>query len=271
MNPQHLIASLLVVAFAAVDAAVLLAMRLEGEVWPHWGAIGALGLGFGQTGFAAAYFVQGRANIAMRGAVLILVAGVTGYLGDRATGGDDFPVWWTLMLASSVPLLVVGAVARWYGVRIVHEDDVDREERPQFSIWWLLSLTTAVALAFGVARYLRLPPEELPAVILFSVAINLTPIVCVACGLSWQNAWLAFGLPLLSAPVFGVLLAFTGLPPPRDWLPLAMMSFVQSVCILAVCAVLRLTGYRLRGMRKKIGHEIRDEARRERTDAGEEF
>ena len=249
MKPQHAIAILLVAALAAVDAAALLALRLSGHDWPHLDSIVSLGLAFGQTNLAAAYFVFGRANIALRGAALMLATGGLGCLADYATGSAPLhlAVWWTIMLACAAPLVAVALAVRWLGLRIMHESDPHDERPLQFSIGWLLSLTTAAALLFGIGRYLELPPEELPAVILFCLGINLVPLLCMSCVFGLGHWWLRVGLPAVICPQFGVLLAFTGFPPPKDYIPLGIMTGIQGICILASCAALRVAGYRLAG------------------------
>lgn len=235
---------LLVGAFVALDAAVLLAMRLSGEDWPQITSIVALGLAFGQTAVAATYFIFGRLNVVLRSVLLILVAGAMGYLGNRATGARHFGVWWGVMFGICAPLVVVALLARLRGVRLAHRDDPPGERRWQMSLWELFSLTTAIALQLGVVQFLQMPPESLVEIALFCLTINILPLVCLTSTLGLRQ-WAGWaGGALLFSPLAGVALAYTGFPPP-DIEPLAAMTFVQALCLLAAGSVLRVSGYRL--------------------------
>src|SRR5690606_5537598 len=104
--------------------------------------------------------------------------------------------------------------------------------------------TTAIALQLGVVQFLQMPPERLWEIALFCLTINILPLVCLSCTLG-PRQWAGWaGAVLLFSPLAGVALAYTGFPPP-DIKPLAAMTFVQALCLLATGSVLRVSGYRL--------------------------
>jgi branched-subunit amino acid permease len=245
---QHLWAAmLLMTALAGLDVVALLALQMTGETWPDLLAAAALGLAFGQGSLTALYFAFGRSNIAFRAAVFVAICGAMGYLGSRAVD-REFGMWWTLMLLTSTPLLIGGGIARLLGVQFVHDSDTP-EPRLQFSIVWLISLTTACALLVAVARYLPPPGGRLPKLAYFCLLMNVSPAVAsLAAGCIKR---LRYSLPLLvfALPACGALVGFSGifyLWPTVPFGELAFLGTLQGFVVFVSLCVLKATGYRVR-------------------------
>lgn len=246
---QPLRVAMLLVGLVALDVVALLALQMTGETWPHPLAATVVGLALGQAGLAALYFAFGRSNIAFRAAVHVAACGAMGYLASQATvEGMRFGPWWMVLLAASLPLLVAGFAARMLGVRFGRDSD-SPEPRLQFSIGWLLSLTAAIALVVGVARYLPVPDEQfLPELLWFCLLANGSPALATLTAARIDRLRYSLPLLLILLPVSGALFGFIYIVDPW-YFPLGgfiIFGTVQGFLVFGSLCVLKGNGYRFR-------------------------
>ena len=119
----------------------------------------------------------------------------------------------------------------------------------QFSIWGLLSGTTAVAIALGTAKKIELSFGEAFEAVTFFGCFALTGLVVLLLALGIKSTKLAPWLTLLVAsvvcPLAGMFVGVTVLPQrerPVDW---ALFGFSFGATIALAVLALRVAGYRL--------------------------
>jgi hypothetical protein len=243
----RLLLSLLAAALLLQNVVWPMALQYDGDDWPAPAAIGALGIAFAEISLAAALLVWGTRYLLARGLVALLMYGGAGYMAAVAVNSPGLKTWMATMLVVWAIIAIPLAIARLAGVVVLRagESDAPRGSR-QFTILGLLSLTTLVAGALGIAQRLQFPWGELGGIALFTLALG---------AIAWTLLPLLLSrIPLLGSilaagvicPLMGVAMAHTGFPP-EEPVELTAMCLVMGAVIVAACAAVRVAGYRLAG------------------------
>ncbi len=256
MGSARLLLGLLVLALVSIDVAVGLTVRSGGQAvlgWPTAPVVALYCLAFAQTGLAAIWLGLGSAPLPWRFLTLVVITVAWSLMmGNR----DEATSWNLALLAQSLGIVGVLALVRFDGWRFDfpaggEPAGSDRLRQPplQFSIGYLLSWTTSVALILGMAQY-SFAYDDFPRK--FRVW--------------WDIGWLAVGQ---TAMVLGVLWALFGFHGP--WVRVGLLAAGTIVCLgilelvspgpaaanVALCllqlggllvalAVVRLAGFRFR-------------------------
>ena len=123
MRVASVLSSLLVFAWLALDVALAAHLLRSPPIWPQPLAPCSLGLAFGQTALACAWFVWSRRNLTIRlvaGAVALFLCSV---LASASTdGGAHANVWLTFFVVYAGLLSAALAAFRWSRVHVVSPD-----------------------------------------------------------------------------------------------------------------------------------------------------
>jgi len=254
MKPPQFLLALLFGALAMGDLATLTFVVSTARAWPALTGVMLASLAFGQTMMLAAWFVLAGGNIAIR--VLTAIAIVFG-LSLVAAGAIDgsgvrlapwFAIQFVAFCAATIPL----AAARGFGWQF----NLEAQPRPdgrmsarQFSIFGLLSVTTAVAVALGTAKYIDMPDVGWGSAVVFFGCLTGTGLLVFvpAMGIKAPELAALVCIPIVAliCPFGGLLMCASGLPPRPD--PPLWMFFGggYGATIGVVAVVLRVAGYRL--------------------------
>ncbi len=245
--------ALLVAATILGDLALMLAMLLDGRYWPTVPGVTAMGLAFAQIALAAAWLSWGRRpGIFIRFVALLAVVGVGGVLCSAAADGVDaegVSMWFCLLLVYTAFVTTPLAVGRMFGIALVLRDasatrDLLSKRRWQFSLWQILSLTTAVAVLVGILRLQVFPSDEVLELILFCAAMAVAAHISLWSVLGLRRVLLGACLAVVVSVPIGAALPLTGFAP-DDVSQLAAMSGVMGLWIAISGAAVRHSGYRL--------------------------
>jgi hypothetical protein len=249
MTVHRVLSTLLVLAWLAVDAALLDTLMRQGTAWPQGLAACATGLVFGQAAVICVWLVWSPANPAVRVGGASAAFCLFSLLAAVSTGDVEARGKWLTVLSVYGGLIVLPlAAARLRGLHIRAPDvtrvsTVRRRRARQFTIAGLLTCTTCVAVLLGVWRWSAVPGKAVACIVGFCSAAALASLVALLLA-GFCRAWLPIVLALGAlCPLFGALLARTGVPP-ADLLPLVLMTSAQYVSIAGSLAVLRIAGYR---------------------------
>lgn len=249
-KPQLLPLWLAVLACVVVDAAMLLLVRER--MWPQAPGIVGVGLALGQVSLLGAWLVWGRWNAVWR--VVLVAAAVYGisFLGSHSTDGPgNSSEWYGILLFYLAMLFVVFLISRLMGYRLTSGSSGTNQtaavagQRPtQFSIWGLLSVTTAVGIVLTLLRFVDLPfLWDFEPIIFFLILTISSSVILFA---SFLPQWaVAVGVAVTVCPIAGLLMALNGLPNPNEWRELIAMNLIHGTCVLCGVSVAKIAGYRL--------------------------
>ncbi|MBI2478009.1 MAG: hypothetical protein HYV60_04995 [Planctomycetia bacterium] len=252
MKSSTLIVWLLVAACIAIDLAMIGELQVRRNEWPEPGGVVGLGLSFSQIALLALWAVWGHNQILVRGVGTLLGVWAVSCLasfssmGSLGEAGDWFGVQLFYCGVSLVPFLI----ARFANYELSKELARSRQSAGhrlsanQFTIWGILSLTTAAGIALAVVRFAEFPVGEL-----LEVAAFFTLLAATACGILLLALFLsrvifAIVATLVICPIAGVLLSLTGLAP-GDAVELVLMMCVQGAVLLAAAIAIKAAGFRL--------------------------
>lgn len=240
---SRLILALLAAAVLLQDGVWIVVLRVAQADWPAWQAVVAMGLAFSQVTVAAVLALWWVRWLLARGVLVVLNVALAGYLAARCTN-DDVSNWIGIMGFTAGLVAAPLAIFRLAGVRLVataHPEPLPAGAR-QFTIWGLLSLTTIVAVALGVARFMAFPWEEIGQIGLFVLALGTIPWVASTLALSRWPAVNTIAITAVVCPLVGWGMSFTGFPPdhPRE---LIAMTCVQGILTLGICSAVRAAGF----------------------------
>ncbi|MDP7305455.1 MAG: hypothetical protein QGG09_20255, partial [Pirellulaceae bacterium] len=239
MKPSIVILVLLIGAFVLGDIAAVMYVDATNQHWPDLPGIFLLGLTFGQLMLLSAWFVFVRWNIAMR--VLIVIAAVFGLslvVALSTRGANAIGHWFAILLVAFCTAAVPTTVTRCFRWQINREGKSQSATGMtdwQFSIWGLLSGTTAVAIVMGTAKQVEMPLLVVGEAVVFFSCFALT-------GLSVLFAGLGIRLPQLAAtiaifvvsvicPLAGMFVGVSGLPQRENPLHWALFGFCYGATI----------------------------------------
>lgn len=162
MNSHRWMTGLLAATFFACEAALYHWTTGSASAWPHPASVAMLGIALAGLGLVSCWVIFGQANIAVRCSCLMLAQVLVAYLGSGTAAGR--PASWSLAIGIFTACLLSGMLIgrccrltlRWESTDDPHSRSaMTYPLRPrQFTIWQLLSLTTAVAtmLAFWTGQ-----------------------------------------------------------------------------------------------------------------------
>jgi hypothetical protein len=253
MKPPIVILVLLIGAFVVGDFAAIRYVISTNRPWPDPPGIILLGLVFGQVMLLSQWLVFSRWNIALR--VLIAISGVFGLsnvVASATQGANNINYWFAILLVAfctaTVPTTMV-RLSRWQITAKGHSRDATRMTVWQFSIWGLLSGTTAVAIVLGTAKQVELAFTTVVDAVTFFVCFALTGLVVFLVGLGIQSTKLAARVTMFVAsivcPLAGMLVGVSALQEresPARW---ALFGFSFGATMAIAVLALRVAGYRL--------------------------
>lgn len=265
MRPVRLLVILLVVATLLVDLVVVSSVVASHQIapadWPHPAAIALFSLCMAQVSLIAIWTGFGGKSLPWRILGLVLAIGLWSRLlawtVDRPDHVSMATDWTCLLLAQSVVILLPLWAARLRGVRLVRASNARPSEpvalgrcRFQFSLGYLLSWITVLAVVLGLAQY-TLEFEELMRVLIF--AWWVVPVFAVShAGLALAGLWAVLGTarPWLRWLVVVLTIAATVVAN-HVWLEIEEIWTYTGLCVLqllwvmASLSVFRVAGYRM--------------------------
>ncbi len=252
MKSSTLIVWLLVAAYVALDLAMIGELQIRRNEWPEAGGIIGLGLAFGQVTLISLWAILGRNTLPFRAIGLLLSVWGVSCLGSySAVGGlGGVGPWFGLLLVYCGASLTLFIAPRLTGYKLSNQvletPPASNNGLPanQFTIWWLLSLMTAVGTALGVIRFATFPLVEL-----LELAVLLTILAATGCTVVWlslslSRAAVAIITTIVISPIGGILLTLTEFGS-KGRLEMILMTCMQGVTILAAAFVLRAGGFRV--------------------------
>jgi hypothetical protein len=259
MKPPPVIFVLLVAAFAVGDFASLAYINLTHQRWPDLPGVILLGLVFSQQTLLAVWFTFSRWNIVVRLLIsLAIVFGLTLVAAGATDGAEAVAPWFAIQLITMFSFAVPLWIAKLLRFRIGLEGEMYTASRLpgwQFSIWGLLSGTTAAAIAVRTARQVEMPLLPVGESIAFFGCLAMTGLLVfvIAMGIRKPAVAAMITLPVvvLLCPLAGIFSGRTEWTPvetPRLW---AVFGFCFGATIAIAVLALRIAGYRLwRGPRR---------------------
>jgi hypothetical protein len=256
MAPARLLIVLLLLALGSIDLAVWSsAGRVDGRL--QTSTLLLLSLVFSQTSLAAIWCGLGTAPLPWRLLGASVVAAVWSLiLGDReGPGGTTETAWLILLAAQTAVILAVLLPLRARRWRFVFSTGFDAPAQPaclgnrhQFSLGYLLSWITAVAVILGVLQY-SVRYEALADIAYLWVEVSWLAFVHSA--MATAGVFLLFGrrrpwarVALLPFATMVALAALNELTDGRAAVSVAL-CLLQLAWLLAGLAVVRVAGYRL--------------------------
>jgi len=243
---EELLVVLLVAATVLVDLVnVSSPLWILATDWPEPISIVILGSTFGQLALLAFYLTWGKANILIRVVAMLFGAAFWSIPMTAAIGGEFAEMLGVLLLYVGVTAApAVGARLAGLPIAFVSETDPSSQSdgvgRWQFSIWWMFSFTTAVAVLTAVWRVLDFPWDETVTVLLFLLFVGLAGHVALWAVLYCPRWWLAVLITAVACPVIGAITPLSGLPP-DDYAPLALITGIEGAWVAAAVIVVRIS------------------------------
>jgi len=253
MKPPIVILVLLIGAFVLGDFASVRYVVSTNQRWPDLPGVILLALAFGQIMLLSAWFVFVRWNVAVRVLIMIpLVFGLSLVSALATDGGGAISQWFAILLVAFSTVAVPTTMVRFLRWQI----NLEGQTRPvtemsvwQFSIWGLLSGTTAVAIVLGTARQVDITFIEVGEAVAFFSCIALTGLFVFFVAMGIRSLGLAtivtIAVVSVVCPFAGMLVGVTGLPPEENSLQWAMFGFCYGSTIAMAVLALRIAGYRL--------------------------
>ena len=171
------------------------------------------------------------------------VLGVSNWFGE--SGGPIAAAIALVMLLGLLPsAYLIWSAGKTLGPSAASPIPDSPVEARQFTLLSLLSLTTVAGAAFGVARYLDFPWDEIGKVAMFMVALGAIPWTAIPLALGCVRLWIPLAATAVVCPLVGWAISKTGFPPEHPG-ELIAMTCLQGSLTLGICAVVRLAGYRL--------------------------
>lgn len=257
LKSSTVVVMLLVVACVAVDFAVVNEVAAERVTWPHTMGAVDIGLAIGQMCLLVVWFVWGTRRVSVFWRAAICTSGYFGLSWMMARGEDYSDPTGEYFFISLLYVVVVAAVlfpARILGYKIHDRSSSDTElvtvGRPiRFSIWNLLSTTTAVCVLLGLLRFIEPPngPWLMPSGFFLVLAVTTCLILFVSFRWHWFRA--AITVAIVSPLAGEALHAFTEYHASTPYI-----IFVAAACtnVFAGVRVLRSAGFALRRVRPII-------------------
>jgi len=253
MKPSNLIVWLLVAACIAIDLAMIGELQVRRNEWPEAGGVIGLGLSFSQVALISLWAIWGRSTVPFRAVgTLLSVWGVSCLASYSSVGGlGGVGPWFGLLLVYCGASLVPFIIARFAGHTLSNQEAEQppttdsRSSSNQFTIWWLVSVMTAVGITLAVIRFAEFPIPELLglAVFLAILAATACSVLLLSCFLVRVSAAIIPTMVIL--PITGFLLSHADLAPDEGTTEMVLMTSTQGVTILVAAFVLRAAGYRL--------------------------
>lgn len=254
MKSSTLIVWLLVAACIAIDLAMIGELQVRRNEWPAVGGIVGLGLAFSQIAFVSLWVVWGRAGIPVRIVSALLSVWGVSFLANYSSKGTEIGVgaWFGLLLLCcifSVILFVIVRLARYELFHPIAETfsvPNRRSSAIQFSIWGLLSLTTAVGVTLAIIRFAEFPIDELLQAATFFAVLNSTASTLLLLDLILVRWWITILAAVAICPIAGLLLSLHELVEDEFTIQLFLTTIAIAAVTCSVSAVLRVGGgYRL--------------------------
>jgi hypothetical protein len=257
MKSSTLIVWLLVAACIAIDLAMIGELQIRRNEWPEAVGLIGLGLSFSQIALLALWAVWGRSNVVVRGVSTLLGVWAVSCLASYSREGDSdrVGVWFGVLLfycgASLIPFIMVRIagyeISSQRAASTHHADShvVRRLSANQFTIWGILSLTTAIGVALAVIRFAQFPMGQLLEVVAFCTLLAGALCAILLLALFLSRTIISIAATTVICPIVGVLLSHTGPAPAKGTLELVLMMCVLGVAIVSAAIVLKTAGYRL--------------------------
>lgn len=253
MKPPHLILVLLISAFALGDIASLCYVQATHQFWPDLPGVILLSLVFSQQALAAVWFTFARGNIAVRLLIALGVEFGLTLVAAGATGAaQKIGPWFAIELLAFCSFVLPLGTAKLLRWRIRLADQANAAARLpswQFSIWGLLSWTTAVAIAVGTARQVDMPLLAVAEASAFfgCIAANGLLVLAVSMGIRLPAvaATVTLLVVVMICPLAGMLIGRTGMPPQEHPMVWAIFGLCNGAAVAVSVLVLRVAGYRL--------------------------
>ncbi|NUQ65875.1 MAG: hypothetical protein HUU20_25720 [Pirellulales bacterium] len=253
MKSRRFLLVLLVLSVASIDAAAWTAAwsgRPSGD-WPAGAVVFLYSLAFSQTGAAAVWLALGRTSLPWRLLAIVAVSVAWSFL--MTTGRGGITAWNVALLAQSLGILAALSFLRAGEWRFElaaggATPDVRAQAPLQFSIGYLLSWTTSVAVMLGILQYTfgndALPVDTRVWRDIGWLTVGQTALTAAA-------LWAVFGfhragvrLVLLAAGTAVCLISLGLVSPGPGWANVAL-CLLQLAWLLGALAVVRVAGYRL--------------------------
>jgi hypothetical protein len=284
MRRVRLLVVLLVVATLVVDLAVVSAVVAMHPIVPalfsHPAVIALFALGMAQVGLIAIWTGFARRSLPWRILVLVLTIGLwtrilAWTIGPLSDIEHAFMVnnLTRLLLGQSLVIVASLCVIRLRGVRLVRADDGYLSEpdapgggRLQFSLGYLLSWITVLAVILGLAQY-ALPFQGIWG-LLTPISWDDTVYVVTHAGLVLAALWavLGTGRPWVRCLVAVLAIAATSVANHLAtglagtlWF-YAVLCILQLIWVMASLSVFRVAGYRMTRMRRAPQVQAEDPA-----------
>ncbi len=260
MKPHAILCLTLAMAFALGDLASICYINATHQRWPDLPGVILLGLVFAQQMMLAVWFTFARWNIVLRVLIsLALVSGLAVVASEATDGRNTYGPWIAIQMVAfgffATPL-GISKLVRFHLGSASEFQAAANAPAWQFSIWTLLSCTTAVAIAVAAARQANLPLVTMGEAIAFLGCVSATGLIVffVAISIRSQGKAALAALPavFLVAPVGGMLTGGTGLPPvetPQCW---ALFGCCYGATIAVPVLVLRVAGLQLRRLPRRV-------------------
>ncbi len=254
MKPPLAIGLVILSCLIVGDAVALGYIHRNAASWPDLPGVVLLAISFSQVTLTAAWFSFCRWNVVLRLAVAAAAIAALAVVGAGATDGIHAVAPWI-----AIQSIVFGSqmlplwLTKLYGF-VIDAPYTKRAEADlpgwQFSVWGLLSGTTAVAIAITAARQMEMPMLDLSEAIAFFGCITAIGLVAFLVTMHVKTSAGAFGsaLPvvILLCPFGGVLAGETGLPPEELPLRWALFGFAYGAAVAVAVLPIRLIGFRWR-------------------------
>ncbi len=252
MKSSTLIVWLLVAACIAIDLAMIAELQVQRNDWPGAGGLIGLGLAFAQVTLISLWAIWGRNSLPFRAIGSLLGVWGLSCLGSySAVGGlGGVGPWFGLLLVYCAASLVLFIMARLASYAVSNQPlenspgASNRSSSNQFTIWWLLSLMTAVGTALAVIRFAEFPMEELLDLAVVLSILSATGATVLILTLFLSRVGVAIIATMFISPIGGFLLMLTKLGSEAR-LEMVLLTCMQGLTILAAALVLRAGGFRV--------------------------
>ncbi len=252
MKSSTLIGTLLVAAVCAIDLAVIGEIQVRKNEWPAAAGVMGIGLAFAQVVLISLWAVWGRFNVIVRSVTALVAVFLTAFVGSYSTDGHgrETNEWFGVLLLYAALTIVPFTVARMAGFQLNTDNRLKLKVESsslatnQYTVWGLMSLMTAVAIACAVMRFVAFPiGEAVAAAVFFSL------LAAVACSTSFsflhsRVLWIPIVVALIAYPVAGIILGFVDFAPNHQKVELIFAIVTQGIVTAAAMLMLRSGGFR---------------------------